>query len=197
MTILEALIKLRDDIKIWVTNNLRALNDKKLDITTAEETYAKKTELQAQLPTVTTSDAGKVLRVSDAGTWAAESLPLYDGGYTDLVQTDFTITFYGVTTLTGAFATISYGDVQQVVRYEGTEQSPNPITGTTSEPYFTLSFGGGVGDYLYRVKYTTDGTNPHTSENAIVLLDGSLIDMGTTYDIPVSSNIGIYIQFED
>lgn len=60
MNILEALVKLRDDIKTWVTNNLRALNDKKIDKTTVEENYITKEQLNT-IDGISYLDAGKII----------------------------------------------------------------------------------------------------------------------------------------
>ena len=42
MTILETLIRLRDDLKLWVTNNL----NKKADITDVNDAVAQKSQVQ-------------------------------------------------------------------------------------------------------------------------------------------------------
>lgn len=54
MTILETFIKLRDDLKTWVTNNL----NQKANISYVDEKFKEIT-----IPNATTEDNGKFLRV--------------------------------------------------------------------------------------------------------------------------------------
>ena len=60
MNIIETLNKLRQDIQTWTGNNLRALNDKKLDKTTAEENYVTKEQLNT-IDNISYLDAGKII----------------------------------------------------------------------------------------------------------------------------------------
>ena len=64
MTILETFIKLRDDLKTWVTNNL----NQKANISYVDEKFE-----EIAIPNATAEDNGKFLRVVD-GAWAAVSI---------------------------------------------------------------------------------------------------------------------------
>jgi hypothetical protein len=86
MTIIEALVQLRNDLKLWVINNLRVKVDKEdgkglssNDFTTEEkeklasiDVYVEEKVKQAvgeyALPTVTAADNGKILQVVN-GVW--------------------------------------------------------------------------------------------------------------------------------
>jgi hypothetical protein len=61
MTILETFIKLRDDLKTWVTNNL----NQKANISYVDEKFE-----EVAVPSVTEEDNGKILRVVN-GSWDA------------------------------------------------------------------------------------------------------------------------------
>lgn len=126
-------------------------------------------------------------------------LDTWDGSYTDLALSSampFTINLSGASTVGNCTLTFEYGETTQACTLTEVNANyvfvPASFSGETSAETITLTVGS---SYIYRLKYTTDGTDPKTSTTAVVLVDQTPDTL--TFEIPVASVINIYAQFED